>query len=79
MALGRPADAVRIPIDQGRTVTRGKTAPAACLTLASIFGASDEDAFVALANRPNHHFSHPRIFAKADGLKTMRSKMLAWA
>jgi hypothetical protein len=27
---------------------------------------------------PNHLFVHPRIFARADGTKTMRAKELAW-
>jgi hypothetical protein len=85
--LGRPADFV-IPIDHGKAATRGTAAPTACPTLASIFAASDENAFVALPgevgtltleNRPNHLFVHPRIFTRADGPKTMRSKTLAWA
>ena len=63
--LARPADAT-LPIDHGRSTTRGKTTPTACPTLVAIFGASDEDAFVALpgevdtlANRPNHLFVQP--------------------
>jgi hypothetical protein len=82
--IGRPADAV-VSIDHGRSATRGKTAPAACPTLVAIFGAGDEDAFVALpgevdtlANRPNHLFVHPRMFTKSDGPKSVRSKTLAW-
>jgi hypothetical protein len=83
--IGRPADVV-IPIDQGRASTRGKATPTACPTLAATFGATNEDTFAALpgevdklANRPNHLFIHPRLFTKAGGPKTMRSKTLAWA
>ena len=83
--ISRPADAV-LPIDHGRTTTRGKTTPTACPSLATIFGSRDEEAFAVLkgevdtlADRPNHLFIHPRIFTKADGPKTMRSKKLASA
>jgi hypothetical protein len=32
-----------------------------------------------LDKRPNHLFVHPRIFTRADGPKSIRSKTLAWA
>jgi hypothetical protein len=51
----------------------------------SIFAASSGDEFAALPeevetleNRPNQLFVHPRIFARADRPKTIRSKVLAW-
>jgi hypothetical protein len=83
--IGRPSEAVT-PIDQGWSATRVKSAPTACPTLGAILGAQDKDAFATLpgeldtlADRPNHLFIHPRMFTKADGPKTMRSKELAWA
>jgi hypothetical protein len=84
--LSNPAEAV-LPIDQGRVTTRGKeTAPVACPTLDSMFGAKSEDEFVALPgevdtleDRPNHLFIHPRIFTRADGPRTIPAKSLAFA
>jgi hypothetical protein len=80
----RPPDAVR-PTDQGRTMTRGQATPAACPTIKSIFSVSDADEFAALPGEvdtldgmPNHIFVHPRIFARTDGIRTARSKDLAW-
>jgi hypothetical protein len=69
-------------------VTHGKATPTVCPTLVAIFGVtSSEDAFAALpagevdtlTNRPNHIFVHRRIFTKAKGPKTMRSRQLDWA
>jgi hypothetical protein len=81
----RPSDAV-LPIDQGRVATRGQQASqAACPTIQSIFGANDANEFAALPGEidtlegmPNHIFVHPRIFTRAGGPKTVRSKDLAW-
>ena len=52
-----------------------------------MFGVTDQDEFAALtgkqedtlADRPNHLFVHPRIFAKANGPRTSRRKALAYA
>jgi hypothetical protein len=83
--IRRPSEAVTL-IDQGRSETRVKSAPTACPTLGAILGAQGKDAFATLpgeidtlADRPNHLFIHLRMFTKADGPKTMRSKELAWA
>ena len=83
--LANPSEAT-LPVDLGRSATRGKTEPAACPTRASFFGAAGPDAFAnppgesegTLANRPNHLFLHPRIFTKSDGPKSIRAKALAW-
>ena len=62
--------------------------PAVHPTLASFFGATGPDAFLAalpgevedtLANGPNYIFIHPRTFTQADGPKSIRAKALAWA
>ena len=83
-AIVRPSDAV-LPIDHGRAATRGQSAPTACPTIKSIFSASNADEFAALPGEvdtlegmPNHIFVHPRIFTRADGTKTIKSKELAW-
>jgi hypothetical protein len=80
----RPPDAAR-PTDQGRTVTRGQATPAVCPTIKSIFSVSDADDFAALPGEidtldgmPIHIFVHPRIFTRMDGIRTARSKDLAW-
>jgi hypothetical protein len=80
----RLPDAVRL-MDQGRTVTRGQATPAACPTIKSVFSVSDTDELAALPGEvdtlvgmPNHIFVHPRIFARTDGIRTARSKDLAW-
>ena len=83
--ISRPEDIV-IPIDRVRAPTRGTAASEECPTLDSIFAVTSEDEFVALPGevetlkmRPNHLLIHPRIFTKADGPKSIRSKTLAWA
>jgi hypothetical protein len=84
--ISRPADVV-LPIDRVKAPTRGTAASAECPTLDSIFSATGADEFAALPGevettlekRPNHLFVHPRIFTRADGPKSMRSKVLAWA
>ncbi len=83
--ISRPADVV-LPIDRVRAPTRGTEASAKCPTLDSIFTVTGEDEFAALPGevetldkRPNHLLVHPRIFTRADGPKSIRSKTLAWA
>jgi hypothetical protein len=83
--IARPADAVK-PIDQGRATTRGQSAPSACPTNEAIFKVSNAEEFAALPGgdgttldgMPNHIFVHPRIFTRTDGIRTTRSKDLAW-
>ena len=83
--ISRPADVV-LPIDRVRAPTRGTEASAKCPTLDSIFTVTGEDEFAALPGevetldkRPNHLLVHPRIFTRAYGPKSIKSKTLAWA